>query len=74
VRALEGKECFVPMLRCVRLFATPWMAASQAALPRELSRQEYWSGLPFLPPQDLPNPGIEALSLASPALAGRGIS
>ena len=35
------------------------------------SRQEYWSGLPFPLPGDLPNPGIEPTSLASPALAGR---
>ena len=34
------------------------------------SRQEYWSGLPFPPPEDLPNPGIEPLSLTSLALAG----
>ena len=37
----------------------------------EFSRQEYWSGLPFLFPGDLPNPGIEPISLLSPALAGR---
>ena len=37
----------------------------------EFSRQEYWNGLPFPTPEDLPNPGIEPLSLASPALAGR---
>ena len=37
----------------------------------EFSRQEYWSGLPCLPPQDLPNPGIEPAPLACPALAGR---
>ena len=36
----------------------------------ELSRQEYWSRLPFLSPGDLPNPGIEPISLMSPALAG----
>ena len=36
----------------------------------ELSRQEYWSGLPFPPPGDLPDPGIEPPSLASSALAG----
>ena len=36
----------------------------------EFSSQGYWSGLPFLPPGDLPNPGTEALSPASPALAG----
>ena len=34
------------------------------------SRQEYWSGLPFSPPGDFPNPGIESMSLASPALEG----
>ena len=36
----------------------------------EFSRQEYWRGLPFPPPGDLPDPGIEFLSLESPALAG----
>ena len=36
----------------------------------EFSRQEYWSRLPFPPPGDLPDPGIEPASLASPALAG----
>ena len=35
------------------------------------SRQEYWSGLPFPPPRDLPNPGIKPTSLEPPALAGR---
>ena len=35
-----------------------------------LSRQEYWSGLPFLPPEDLPDPGIELESLMSAALTG----
>ena len=38
--------------------------------PGSFSRQEYWSGLPFLPPGDLPNPRIEPMSPASPALAG----
>ena len=37
----------------------------------ELSRHEYSSGLPFPPPEDLPDPGIESVSLASPALVGR---
>ena len=37
----------------------------------EFSRQEYWSGLQFAPPGDLPYPGIEPGSSASPALAGR---
>ena len=38
--------------------------------PWGFSRQEYWSGLPYLPPGDLPDPGIKPVSLISPALAG----
>ena len=53
---------------CVRFFVTPWTAVCQAPLSMEFLRQEYWSGLPFPSPGDLPNPGIEA---ASPALEGR---
>jgi len=49
---------------------TPWTVALQASLPTEFLRQEFWSGLPFSPP-DLPNPGIEPVSLMAPALAGR---
>ena len=45
--------------------ATPWTVAYQAPLSMEFSRQEYWSGLPFPSPGDLPNPGIEP---GSPAL------
>ena len=48
-----------------------WTIASQAPLSTGFSRQEYWSGLPYLPPGDLPDPGIEPTSLVSPALAGR---
>ena len=44
--------------------------AHQAPLSLEFPRQEYWSGLPFPPPGDRPNPGIEPVSLTSPALAG----
>ena len=51
--------------------ATPWTIALQAPLSMEFPRQEYWSGLPFPPPEDLPDPGMEPTSLASPALAGR---
>ena len=47
--------------------ATPWTVAPQAPLSMGFYRQEYWSGLPFPPPGDLPDPGIES---ASPALAG----
>ena len=52
----------------VRLFATPWTIARQAPLSMEFSRQEYWSGLPFPSPGDLPDPGMEH---AFPALAGK---
>ena len=54
----------------VCLFATPWTVDYQASLSMELSRQEYWSGLPFPPPWDLPDPGIKTTSPTSPGLAG----
>ena len=49
----------VKSLSRVRLFATPWTVACQAPLYMEFSRQEYWSGLSFPSPGDLPDPGIE---------------
>ena len=55
----------VKSLSCVRLFVTPWTVARQASLSMGFSKQEYWSGLPFPPPGDLPDPGIK---LWSPAL------
>ena len=58
----------VKSLSHVQLFATPWIAAYQASLSMEFSRQEYWRGLPFPPPWDLPDPGIEPTSLKSPSL------
>ena len=54
---------------CVQLFETLWTVAHQAPLPMGFSRQEYWSGLPFLPQWDLRNPGIEPTSPVSLALA-----
>ena len=48
----------------VRLFEIPWTVAHQAPLSMGFSRQEYWSGLPFPAPGDLPDPGIEPMSLA----------
>ena len=48
-----------------------WTVAHQDPLSRGFSRQEYWSGLPLPPPGNLSNPGIEPLSLMSPALAGK---
>ena len=52
-------------------FLTPWTLDRQVPLSMEVSRQKYWSRLPFPPPWDLPNPGTESMSPASPALAGR---
>ena len=73
--------CFWPLLYCVcvcthtlghvRLFATPSTVAPQASLSMGVPRQEYWSGLPFPSPGDLPGPRIEPVYPASPALAGR---
>ena len=59
------------LLSHARLFLAPWTVAHQAPLPMEFSRQEYWSGLPFPSPGNLPNPGIKSASPISPALAGR---
>ena len=55
----------VKLLSRVRLFATSWTVAYQSSPSMGFSRQEYWSGLPFPSPGDLPNPGIEP---GSPAL------
>ena len=55
----------VKSLSRVRLFATPWSAAYHAPPSMGFSRQEYWSGLPFPSPGDLPDPGVEP---GSPAL------
>ena len=49
----------VKSLSCVRLFATPWTVAYQAPQSMGFSRQEYWCGLPFPSPGDLPDPGIK---------------
>ena len=61
------------MLSCfsrVPLFATLWTIARQHPLSMGFSQQECWSGLLCPPPGDLPNPGIESMSLKSLALAG----
>ena len=54
----------VKSLSRVRLFVNPWTVAYQAPPSMEFSRQEYWSGLPFPSPENLPNPGIEPWSPA----------
>ena len=74
-KGLRGSRfCFLPsvhvcmllLFRCYVLFdsAAAWTAAPQAPLSMEFSRQEYGSGLPFPPPGDLPDPGMEPTSLA----------
>ena len=55
----------------IKLFATLWTITRQAPPSIGFSRQEYSSGLPCLPPGDLPDPGIEPESLTSPVMAGR---
>ena len=47
------------------------MDSSPPLLLMEFSKQEYWSGVPFPPPGDLPDPGIKPTSLTSPALAAK---
>ena len=54
--------CVLSRFRSVQLLKIPWTIALQAPLSMEFSRQEYWSGLPFPSPEDLPNPGIESMS------------
>ena len=54
-----------------QLFVTPWTVARQAPLSMGFPRPEYWSGLPFPSPGDLPNPGIEP---RSPALQAYSLS
>ena len=59
------------MLSRVHLCVAPGTVAHQASLSMKCSRQEYWNGLPFLPPRDLPDPGIKPVFPVSPALADR---
>ena len=64
-------EVKVKSLSRARLFVTPWTVAYQAPLSMGFSRQEYWSGLPFPSPGDLPDPGIEP---RSPTLQGDALT
>ena len=54
----------VLVLSHVQLFATPWTVTLQAPLSVGFPRQEFWSGLPFPPPEDLPDPGMEPVTFA----------
>ena len=55
--------CMLSRLSYVQLFATLWTVAPPHPLSMEFSRQEYWNGLSCPPPEDLPDPGIEPMSL-----------
>ena len=67
--SLDG--CMLSRFSRVQLFVTLWAIAHQASPSIGFSRHGYWSGLSCPPQGDLPNPGIEPMSLTSPALAGR---
>ena len=69
--SLERWCVHAKLLQSCLTLCHPMDSACQAPLSMEFSRQEYWSGLPCPPPGDLPDPGIEPMSLMSPALAGR---
>ena len=62
--AIKILKVKVKLLSFVSLFATLWTIAYQVLPSKGFSRQEYWSGLPFPSPGDLPNPGIEPWYLA----------
>ena len=57
--------CVLSCVSRVQLFAALWTVAHQAPPSMRFSRQEYWSGLPCLPPGNLPNPGIKPVTLTS---------
>ena len=63
--------CVLSFFSRVHLIVTLCTVAHQAPPSMGFSRQEFWSGLPFLPPGDLPDPGIEPTSPESPTLADR---
>ena len=64
LRKRDNQAIFLVPLSRVQLFATPWTVAHQAPLSMGFFRQEYWSGLPFPSPGDLPDPGIKPRSHA----------
>ena len=66
--------CMLSHFSLFRFFVTLWTVAHQAPRSMGFPRQEYWSGLPFPPPGDLPDPGTERTSPASPALQADSLS
>ena len=67
------RACLLKSLQSCPALCNPRTAAHQASLSMGFTRQKYWSGLPCLPPWDLPDPGIEPTSLMSSALTGEGV-
>ena len=63
--------CALSHFSHVQRFAMLWTVPRQAPLSMRFSKQKYWCGLPYPPPADLPSPGVEPVSLISPALTGR---
>jgi len=71
-KSIVQKVCVcAQLLSHVQLFCDTWIVAFKAHLSMGFHRQEYWNGLPFPSPGDLPHPGIEPSSPAYPALVGR---
>ena len=73
MRSYWSNSCVLSLFSRVWLFVTPWTVACQAPPSMEFSRQEYWSGLPFPSPGDLPNPRIKPgfLALQADSLPSR---
>ena len=70
MECISTTRAHTELFSCVQLFATSWALAGQAPLSMGFPKQEYWSGLPFPPPEDLLDPGLEPMSPVSPASAG----
>ena len=71
IKSVTPKGSEVKSVSHVQLFVTPWAVAYKAPLSMGFSRQEYWSGLPFLSPEDLPDSGIEP---GSPTLQAEALA
>ena len=65
------RACMLSQFSRVRFFVTLWTVAHHIPLSVGFSRHKHWSGLPYSPPVDLPNPAIKPVPPESPALAGR---
>ena len=70
VASIGANTCVLSHFNPVQLFETLWTRACQPPLSMGFPRQEYWSGLPFPPPGDLPDPAIEPATLMLPVLEG----